>query len=281
MAVLNCPSFDLVLGAGGIKGFGHLGLLKALEEMRIPVAQITGVSIGSIVAAFLANGFCYRQIRDILIEESDKLTFGGRPGQLLRKGIFRGGINLQSHAEGVVERYNLKPKDGLYIVAFDLSTMRPVYFHGTEYNLAEAVASSAAVPFFMRPVISACSQNPKRRKVLVDGACYHPYPATHCRGKTIISKVGQARYLPVRKMNPLDVLLQLGDMATGRFFSRAVTNPDHFLVDVGMPDVSGLCFGDARNRFNEMVEFGYWQALKVLSPATRGMCSSDQMKRGV
>lgn len=263
MEVQNNPCFNLVLGSGGIKGFGHLGLLQAIEEMPISISQITGVSIGAIVAVFAANGFHSDQIKKILIEESDVITYGGRPSQLLSKGLLNGGINLQAHCERIIAQYGLTPKEGLHILSFDLRSMKPVHFQGTNYNLAEAVASSAAVPFFMRPV----SQDDKlgnKRTLLVDGAVHHPYPSDHCKGRTIISKIGQARYLPVRKMNPLDVLLQLGDIATGQFFNRKVRNPDHYLVDVGMPDIAGLCFSHARSRFDEMIDYGYRQGLQVL-----------------
>ncbi|MBX9573160.1 MAG: patatin-like phospholipase family protein [Candidatus Obscuribacterales bacterium] len=260
----SIPQFDLVLGSGGIKGFGHLGLLKAIEEKQIRINRITGVSIGAIVAAFFANGFNHLQIKDILIEESNTVTFGGHPFKLLFKGFLQGGINLRSHAERITNRYQLTPRDGLYILSFDVRSMKPVFFQGTEYNLAEAVASSAAVPFFMRPILHAGHLG---RKLLVDGACYHPYPTTHCKGRTIISKIGQARYLPTRKMTLLDFLIQLGDIATGSIFSRPVLAPDHFLVDVGMPDMAGLCFNQARSRFEDMIEYGYRQSMLALNSA--------------
>jgi predicted acylesterase/phospholipase RssA len=47
----------LVLGGGGARGFAHLGVLKAMEELSIPVDMIGGSSIGCPVAAPTAQGF--------------------------------------------------------------------------------------------------------------------------------------------------------------------------------------------------------------------------------
>ena len=41
----------LVLSGGGAKGFAHIGLLKVLDEEKIPVECITGTSMGSIIGA--------------------------------------------------------------------------------------------------------------------------------------------------------------------------------------------------------------------------------------
>lgn len=47
----------LALAGGGVKGAGHLGVIKALEENGIEIGYIGGTSIGSIVAAFYAMGY--------------------------------------------------------------------------------------------------------------------------------------------------------------------------------------------------------------------------------
>jgi predicted acylesterase/phospholipase RssA/CRP-like cAMP-binding protein len=47
----------LALGGGGARGFAHLGVLRALEEARVPIDVIGGTSIGALVAAFYAIGW--------------------------------------------------------------------------------------------------------------------------------------------------------------------------------------------------------------------------------
>ena len=47
----------LVLSGGGAMGFAHIGVLKALEENRIPIDYITGASSGALVGAMYASGY--------------------------------------------------------------------------------------------------------------------------------------------------------------------------------------------------------------------------------
>jgi len=54
--VTDRPKIGLVLGGGGARGYAHIGVLKKLEEMRIPYDYIAGTSMGSIVGGFLATG---------------------------------------------------------------------------------------------------------------------------------------------------------------------------------------------------------------------------------
>src|ERR671916_1299224 len=46
----------LVLGGGGLKGFAHLGVLRALEERGIRPAVFAGTSIGALLAAAYVGG---------------------------------------------------------------------------------------------------------------------------------------------------------------------------------------------------------------------------------
>jgi len=50
------PKIALVLGGGGMKGFAHIGVLKALEEAGIRPALYAGTSIGAMVAAAAVSG---------------------------------------------------------------------------------------------------------------------------------------------------------------------------------------------------------------------------------
>lgn len=50
------PRIGLVLSGGGARGAAHIGILKILEEFRIPVDVIAGTSMGAIVGGFYASG---------------------------------------------------------------------------------------------------------------------------------------------------------------------------------------------------------------------------------
>src|SRR3982751_5287722 len=46
----------LVLGGGGLKGFAHIGVLRALAERGITPARLAGTSIGALIASAYVNG---------------------------------------------------------------------------------------------------------------------------------------------------------------------------------------------------------------------------------
>ncbi len=46
----------LVLSGGGARGFGHIGVFRALDELAVPVDRVVGSSIGSVMGALLAKG---------------------------------------------------------------------------------------------------------------------------------------------------------------------------------------------------------------------------------
>ncbi|MFC7420373.1 patatin-like phospholipase family protein [Iodobacter arcticus] len=50
------PRIGLVLGGGGARGLSHIGVLKVLEEARVPIDCVVGTSIGSLVAGAYAAG---------------------------------------------------------------------------------------------------------------------------------------------------------------------------------------------------------------------------------
>ncbi len=60
------PRIGLVLGGGGAKGGAHIGVIKVLEEMHIPVDCIAGTSMGSIVGAAYATGASAGELEKIV-----------------------------------------------------------------------------------------------------------------------------------------------------------------------------------------------------------------------
>ena len=51
------PTVGLVLSGGGARGFAHIGVLRVLEENRIPVDYIGGASMGALVGAMYSLGY--------------------------------------------------------------------------------------------------------------------------------------------------------------------------------------------------------------------------------
>ena len=55
------PRVGLVLSGGGARGAAHVGVLRALEELRVPVDAIAGTSLGAVVGALSAEGMSPRR----------------------------------------------------------------------------------------------------------------------------------------------------------------------------------------------------------------------------
>ena len=62
---LRGDAISLVLGGGGARGMAHIGVLKAMAELSIPVDRIGGSSIGAIIGAQVAMGRSWAEIEDV------------------------------------------------------------------------------------------------------------------------------------------------------------------------------------------------------------------------
>ena len=62
------PKIGLALSGGGARGAAHVGVLRVLEELRIPVDYIAGTSMGAIVGGLYASGMSPDEIEQALIE---------------------------------------------------------------------------------------------------------------------------------------------------------------------------------------------------------------------
>ncbi|RTQ47175.1 patatin [Hymenobacter gummosus] len=69
----------LVLSGGGAKGLAHVGVLKVLEQNRIPIDYIVGTSMGAIVGGLYAAGYSPKEIEEIVISPQFQDWVAGRP----------------------------------------------------------------------------------------------------------------------------------------------------------------------------------------------------------
>ncbi len=157
--------FEIVLGGGGIKGFGHIGLLKSLAEREIKTDHFTGISIGSLIATFYVNGFKPDEITDLLCDELNSLIERTQLEDLnsdWRKWVTASGKILspykvlwdfQNILQVIIKKYHLRPKENLRIVASNLFNGKAVIFEGNNYDLLSAMAASCAFPLVMKPIV--------------------------------------------------------------------------------------------------------------------------------
>jgi NTE family protein len=60
------PRICLVLSGGGARGMAHIGVLKVLEEMKVPIDCIAGTSMGAVVGGLYASGMTAAQIESTM-----------------------------------------------------------------------------------------------------------------------------------------------------------------------------------------------------------------------
>lgn len=72
------PRIGLVLGGGGAKGAAHIGVLRVLEEMNIPVDCVAGTSMGALVGATYAAGVPPERIESQVLAVDWAATVGGQ-----------------------------------------------------------------------------------------------------------------------------------------------------------------------------------------------------------
>jgi NTE family protein len=73
------PRVGLVLSGGGARGAAHVGVLKVLDEMRVPVDAIAGTSMGAVVGGLYASGMSGAEIEELIRSVNWQDAFRDRP----------------------------------------------------------------------------------------------------------------------------------------------------------------------------------------------------------
>jgi len=73
------PRIGLVLSGGGARGMAHIGVIKVLEEMRIPVDVITGTSMGAIIGGLYAAGLSPAELEALVTSVEWSEAFRDKP----------------------------------------------------------------------------------------------------------------------------------------------------------------------------------------------------------
>lgn len=161
----------LALGAGAARGWAHIGVIKALQELGVKIDVVAGCSIGAYVGAAFASG---------KLEELEEWAFTLSEWQvfsLLGVGFKRGGLAsgqkvFMKHKEEfcapTFEQMNIP----FTAVATDLYSGKEVVFNKGEVN--DAIQASCAIPALFPPV-------EHEGRWLVDGAVVNPVPVNQCR----------------------------------------------------------------------------------------------------
>ncbi len=263
------PVIALVLGGGGARGAAHVGVLKVLEQARVPIDIITGTSAGAIVGGLYASGLSPQDIERVIDEmDWDALVRDGpersrqsqqtrstarsfisrevagvrgleinAPTALLQGQQFDFVLrNLTLHVADITDFDRLRIR--FRAVATDAVTGSPVVMG--QGDLARAIRASMSVPAVFAPVEID-------DRILVDGALSSNLPVAAARalGADVVIAVDIST--PLRTREGLGSLLGMMDQLSG-FLTARNTAEQRALLQVHdiliEPDVSALAPSD-------------------------------------
>ncbi len=231
---LDRPKVGLVLGGGGARGAAHIGVIKILEELNIPVDVIVGTSMGAIVGGLYAAGLSPEELEELAYLDwenifrdrppREKLPYrrkqedgkyiidfgiGYRGGSLiLPQGFIQGQKQIKLLKGLTIGQYQVDDFDKLPIpfraVATDVETGEAVVIGSGD--LADAIRASMTVPGIFSPVkIDG--------KLLVDGGLSNNLPMDVARNLgaeiLIVVDVGSPLNLRDELVSMVDIALQL------------------------------------------------------------------------
>jgi NTE family protein len=81
LPVSKRPRVALVLSGGGARGFAHVGVLRALQEMRIPVDIVVGTSMGSVIGGAWAAGASLKDLENMAATTDWDSVVADRPAR--------------------------------------------------------------------------------------------------------------------------------------------------------------------------------------------------------
>jgi len=286
------PKVCLVLSGGGALGLAHVGVLRVLEELRIPVDCIAGTSMGSIVGAAYASGMTPDEMERRLRATDWDLVFRDAPPRteqsVLRKqldamglwglelGLSRGlpvlpkGALAGQQLLATLRSFVHEPPGGNFdrlpipfrAVATDIESGEAVIL--SRGDLARALRASMSVPGLVSP-------EEIENHILLDGGLVRNLPVDVARamGADVVIAVNLGTKLLKRNdlESVLGVSVQMINILTEQNVRRSLLEirPEDVLIEPDLAGFSAVSFGQA----GEIIPRGTAAARKHLAELTR------------
>jgi NTE family protein len=209
------PRVALVLGGGAARGFAHIGVIRVLEQERIPVSLVVGTSVGSLIGALYAAEADSFELEWTAFQLTQDDIFDFRLMNTVVGMGYAKGDRLEAWVKGKLKQDSIeKLKIPFAAVATDLNWGKKVVLD--RGPVSRAVRASSAIPGVFEPVFHV-------GKILVDGGVIDNIPIDVAREKgadlviavDISENVGNTNIT-----NALDVVLQ----ATNIMFAENVAH---------------------------------------------------------
>lgn len=180
----------LVLGVGLAYGFCHIGVLKVIEEERIPVDVISGSSIGALIASLWATGRSSQEILRITGEfRKPKYLWGFMDFTFPLLGFIKGDKLYSFLKRHLGNKTFYDVKLPLKVVASDVKKKESIVFD--RGSLVDAIMASCSMPGVFKPFRL-------KEDMLFDGGVINPLP-TEVLFKMGVKKIIAVNVTPSRE----------------------------------------------------------------------------------
>lgn len=255
------PTLGIAFGGGGIRGYMHLGVIKALMEHHIQADLVTGSSAGSIAATFYASGMSYPQLESVM---SDLNTLSLLDVVWSKKGLINGQNLAQWVNDSVAQTDLSEMPTPIGITATDMTAKSSVLIQ--QGNPGEAVQTSSSIPGAFVPVLHA-------GHVLVDGGVLHIVPVDYAKsmGADIVIAVDiYCANQPEVKDSAMQMQLAVFRLLTCRLSEDEIQRAQLVVRPNYEPEGSGL-FSDK----SIAIEAGY-QAMMAKMPQLKRLLAQSR-----
>jgi predicted acylesterase/phospholipase RssA len=161
--VITGNAVGVVLGGGGARGFAHIGVLRALAELEVPIDLVGGTSIGAVIAALVAKGLDPGEVGEVARKQFASIFDPTLPVVALLAGRRIGARLAATFGEVAIEDLAVP----FFCVSTNLTQATEVVHR--RGLLGKAVRASISLPGILPPVTSGGD-------LLVDGGLTNNLP---------------------------------------------------------------------------------------------------------
>lgn len=193
MHIASPPKLGLALGSGAARGLAHIGVLKVLEEARIPIDIITGTSMGALIGAMYAAGVPVAQMEEVALT-IDWRKMASLLDPVLPTSSLTDSRKLVAFIAELLPAREFKDlQQPLAVTATDINTGEAIIIK--QGDLLEALQASLAFPGIFSPVRFG-------QRFLVDGGLCNPIPTNVARNLGAEKIIGVCTIPAVKKQVP-------------------------------------------------------------------------------
>jgi len=254
----------LTLGVGVAYGFCHIGVLKVIEEEKIPVDVISGSSIGALLAALWAIGKSSQEILEITREfKEPKYIWNMLDLTFPFFGFIKGNKIHNFLKRHLGRRTFFDVKLPLKVIASDIKTKESKVIE--KGLLADAIMASCSMPGVFRPFVA-------KEELLFDGGVTSPLP-TEVLFKMGLKKIIAVNVTPSRE----DVMKQRDKIKAEMAYSASILKQKgffsftHYLKNKLNTNILDIVFSTFEIMQSEVAKNEAKLADVVLHPDTQGL----------